>query len=353
MPFDRPTPATILARIQAEIDIALPGADARIRRSVEGVLAKVLAMSSHELYGFLDWNSRQILPDTAESEFLERHASLWGITRKAASPAIGTVQFTGTSGAIIPAGSTIVRNDDAAYTVDADITIAAGTGTGTVTAVTGGAGGNAAAGTKARLSSPIAGVVSEGVVQSGGLSGGADTEDDESLRARVIARIRQQPHGGAAFDYVTWAMEIPGVTRAWVWPEQYGAGTVAVTFVMDDKAGSIIPSGPEVAAVQEHIDALRPVTADVTVFAPIAAPVDFEVHLNPNSLAVQASVQAEIEDFLRREAVPGGTLYLSRLNEAISAAAGEFDHVLVAPAANVVSDFGDLATAGTFTWAGL
>ena len=52
MPFDRPTPAQLLSRIQAEIDIALPGSDARLRQSVEGIISRVLAMASHEMFGF-------------------------------------------------------------------------------------------------------------------------------------------------------------------------------------------------------------------------------------------------------------------------------------------------------------
>ncbi len=353
MPFDRPPPQDILQRIQAEIDIALPGADARVRRSVEGVMARVLAMSMHELYGYLGWASRQILPDSAEAEFLERHASLWGVFRKSAAAASGAVTFTGTDGAIVPAGSLLTRSDDSAYITLSDIAIAGGSGTGSVVATLAGAESNAVSGTRLRLSAPVAGVASEAPVQAGGLSGGADAEDDAALRARVIERIRQPPHGGAAFDYIVWALEVPGVTRAWVWPEQYGPGTLAISFVMDEKVGTILPSAGEVAAVQAYIDARRPVTADPTVIAPTALPVDFIVHLNPNSLSVQTAVRAEIEDFFRREAKPGGTLFVSRMREAISAAVGEFDHILVAPAGNVVAGFGQMPVPGTYTFAGI
>ena len=39
--------------------------------------------------------------------------------------------------------------------------------------------------------------------------------------------------GGAQADYVTWALAVPGVTRAWAASEQ-GAGTITVRFLMDD-----------------------------------------------------------------------------------------------------------------------
>ena len=118
MTFSRPTPAQIVDSIQTEFDVALPGADARLRRSVEFALSRSLAMAIHELYGYLDYISRQILVSTADTENLERHASEWGILRKSASPASGPIQFTGTNGSIIPAGAIVKRSDDIEYTVD-------------------------------------------------------------------------------------------------------------------------------------------------------------------------------------------------------------------------------------------
>ncbi len=353
MPFNRPTPTEILNRLEVELNAAFPGADAKLRNSVEAVLARLTAMAAHEMFGFLDWLSDQILPDTAEQEFLVRHGTIWNILRKAAGAAEGTITFTGTNGSTVPAGSILRRADNVEYSVDVDITVAGGTGTGVVTCLTPGASGNAGAGVKINLISPVAGVQSQANVTI--ISGGTDVESDEELRGRIIARIQKPPQGGAAHDYEAWALEVPGVTRAWPYPMQYGLGTVGLTFVMDNKAGTIIPSAGEVASVQTHIDdpAVRPVTADVTVFAPVAVPVNLEIHISPNSLAVQKAVKAELEAFFRREATPGGTLYKSRINEAISTAAGEFDHVLVTPSADIVMTFGQMPVIGTFTWAGL
>ena len=66
------------------------------------------------------------------------------------------------------------------------------------------------------------------------LDGGTDEETDEELRARVLRRIRQPPMGGDAYDYVAWALAVPGVTRAWCSPLEMGIGTVTVRFMMDD-----------------------------------------------------------------------------------------------------------------------
>lgn len=350
MSYNRPTPEELLERIQTEFDLYLPGADARLRRSVEFVLARILVIASHDLNGFIEYLAKQILVDTASAEYLERHAAIWGIDRKQGAKAAGSITFTGTDGITVPAGSILQSQNGTEYILDDDATIASGEATGSVTAAEIGTAGNAASGTKISLISPISGIQSEATVTIDGLGGGADIETDPSLTSRILARIQKPPHGGSKSDYEAWAKEVAGVTRAWVYPEQLGAGTVSVTFVLDNNETSIIPSSVDVENVQEYIDEVRPVTADVTVFAPTAVDVDFDISLSPNTVAIQNAVKAEIEDFFTREAEPGGTLYLSRLQEAISTADGEFNHVLNSPAADVEMSYGQMPMVGDFTW---
>ena len=183
MPFARPSPANIRDRMGAEIAVVLPGADARLRRSMEEVLVRSMAIASHELHGYIEWASAQILPDTAEDEVLARHAAIWGLTRIAATAAIGAVTFTGTAGAIVPANTELRRGDDARYLLAADVTIGGGgTGTGNVTARVAGAAGNAQAGVSLQLVAPVAGVQPSVVVAAGGLGAGVDAESDANLR---------------------------------------------------------------------------------------------------------------------------------------------------------------------------
>jgi len=351
MPFDRPLLPALIDRAEADIESRLPGTDAKLRRSNLNVLARVQAGGQHGLYGYLDWIAAQVLPDTAESELLDRHASIWLTTaRIPAAYAVGQAVVTGASGTVIPAGAVFQRADGAEYATDAEATVAGGTATIALTAVDAGQSGNAAAATTLSLATPISGLTATATVTAGALTGGADTESDEALRARLLARIRQAPHGGAAFDYVTWALEVAGVTRAWVSPGELGAGTVTVRFVRDDDA-SMIPDAAEVAAVQAYIDERRPVTAAVTVAAPIADALNFTLQLTPDTTACRAAVEAELRDLIRREAEPGGTILLSHIREAISLAADETDHVLTVPAANVTHATGHMAVFGVITWA--
>lgn len=350
MAWIRPLLQTLIDRNQADIEASLPGTDARLRRSNLNIIAKIISACTHGLYGYLEYIAKQILPDTADTTYLDRHASLWlSVPRKAASYATGQVVFTGSNGILIPAGTVLVRSDGIEYDTDADATIVAGTATANVTGMTAGQTTNAIANTQLSLASPIAGITGTVLVGSGALVGGADTEDDEDLRARVIARIKQAPHGGSDFDYETWALEVPGVTRAWVYPLELGIGTVVVRFVRDNDV-SLIPDAGEIAAVQAYIDERRPVTAQVTVAAPTAVPLNFSIDLTPDTAPVRAAVEAELRDLILREAIPGGTILLSHIREAISIAAGEQNYVMSAPAADVTNTVGNITTFGAITW---
>jgi uncharacterized phage protein gp47/JayE len=350
MPFDRrPTQPQINERIATDLEANLAGTDAHLRRSVLGVLARAQGGAIHGLYGYLNWISRQVFPDTAEADILERWAALWGIARKPAVPAIGPVTFAGNNNVTIPVGTVLQRSDGAMYTVQAMGVITGGTVTLPVEAQQPGAEGNATPGTRLLIAAQILGVQAEAFVAAEGLVGGADIESDEALRDRLLLRLRRPPHGGAAHDYVTWALEVPGVTRAWVVPAINGLGTVGV-FIVNDEAASPIPDAVLVQAVTDHIQALRPVTARVYVLAPIAFPINMTIAVTPDLPSVRAAVMSELQDLFRREAMPGGTIYVSHLDEAISLATGERDHRLDAPAANVVAPPGRMPMLGTVTW---
>lgn len=350
MPLNRPTLKDLSERVTSDIESRLPGADARLRRSNLNVLAKVLAGTAHGLYGYLNTIARQVIVDTADAESLERWANVWGVARTAATPAIGSVALTGTGNPTVPAGTELQRSDGVRFKVVADVRLIGGAGTAQLEALVPGANGNTEGGSTLLLPTAIAGVASQAVVGEAGLSGGTDTESDEGLRDRLLFRIQRPPQGGATSDYVAWAKAVPGVTRVWVRGQYTEANNVTVFFVRDNDPGTTIPTVGEVAVVQAHLDALRPVTADVVVLAPTPAPIDFEISVTPDSLDVRAAVQAELTDLLLRESEPGGTILISHIREAVSIAAGEHDHEVVFPAANVEADAGEMPTMGTITW---
>lgn len=348
MPFKRPSLADLVDQVETDIDSRLPDAGARARRSVLGVLARAVGGVGHLLFGYLSWLSRQVFVHSAEAEALESHGRVWGISRKAAATAGGDVIISGAAGTMVPAGTDLLAVDGRRYTVTTDTLVEPAGAAVPVTASVSGLAGNAAAGLALTLQTPVPGVESRATVAAGGLSGGADGEADEAYRSRILTRIQQPPAGGAPHDYVAWALAVPGVGRAWCSPREMGAGTVTVR-LLDSDGG--IPDATLLAGVTAHIEAARPIGADVYVLAPVAVPMAVEIAgLDPATPEVKAAVEAELADLLRREAAPGGTILISHIREAISLATGEHDHRLIAPAGDVAHATGEIAVLGPITW---
>jgi len=350
MAFSRPTLDVLKARIRADINARVPGADTRMPFSVLGVLADVIAGAVHLLYGFLDWISRQIHPDTADDEWLLRHGDVRDIQRIAATKAQGDVVFSGTNGVDIPPATTMQRADGVMFVTDALVTVAVGSATVSATAVDAGVGGVTLPGVPLTLVSPIAGIDSIGVVDVAGLTGGADEESVDAYRVRVLARWRQPTQGGNTNDYITWANEVAGITRAWVYPLENGDGTLVVRFMMDDTYGDGIPLAGDVVTLQAHLDIKRPVIAIVTAAAPTAKPIDMAISITPDTAQIRADAEAEINDLFRRRAMPGGSIYLSQINEAVSISEGEEDHTITGLVADVTSLPSEIPVVGVITW---
>jgi uncharacterized phage protein gp47/JayE len=354
MPFDRPSLDELRLRVRQDLMNRLPGTDAMLRWNNLRIVADTEAGAVHMLYGRLVWSFQQLFPDTAEGPFLDRWASIWGVPRRPATAAFGPVQFTANPGALYPAGYLMQRADGVQFSVLADAEEVNGVIALTVQATQPGAISNTEPGTELAAVNTVTGVNPLGYVQGNGLVGGADLESDELLRERVLLRIQSPPHGGTASDYVQWAMEVPGVTRAWCYPLELGPGTVVVRFMMDGVRAPAqgIPEPGDVTLVQAHIDTVKPVTAVVTVEAPAPLPVDVTISgLEDDTPDTRAAIQAELLDFFVRTAIPGEEVYPSQIIGAINTAAGVKKFLLVAPSAAIVPAAGEIAILGVLSFA--
>lgn len=340
MPFKRPTLIELDERIRNDIAGRMRiGNVARtaslIRRSTVRVLARVYAGACHLLYGALEWLAKQRFVHSMEAEFLDAEGLTYDIERKGSDFARGPVAVRGIDGAAVLPMTLCRRDDGMQYQVIDAPPIAGGVAEITVRAVNPGKDGNALGGTKLRFMSGVDGVNSELVVSEDGLRGGVDAERDEDYRDRILDRKREPPHGGAKHDYEAWAKEIVGVTRAWCLPLWMGDGTVGVMFVCDDDI-DIFPNDDQCAEIKSHIEAVRPVTAEVFVFPPMRREIDVIVKISPDTEDTRDAVRAEIADFLIREGAPESIIRVSRLSEAISTAIGEHHHYLIDPVNDMV-----------------
>ncbi|WP_236207881.1 baseplate J/gp47 family protein [Pseudomonas tohonis] len=347
--FSRPALPALINRLRTDLLTRLGEAD-ELRRSDAEVYARVLGEGINGLYGYLDWQARQYLPDLGDQESVERWGNMLGEWYAPAEAASGSVPVVGSVGASIPLSARWQSQSGLLYKPVASVVIDASPKLVEIVCEQTGSAGNLAEGEPLTLISPIAGVQSQAVVPVGGVAGGAEQEDIEGLRAKVLRRLSRPPQGGSRDDYESWALAAhPSVTRAWVYPLEQGPNTVVVRIVCDRLADPI-PTPQVIAAVQAYIDARCPVTTAVFVLAPVAELIAFSIDLTPNTPEVRAQVQSQLADLLRREGEPGGTLLRSRMTEAISLAAGETNHVLAVPATDLVLNVGHFPVMGVITW---
>jgi len=350
MPFTTPDYIAIRDAILRDIANQLP--DAAVGSDSDyAIRANAVAAAIEGIYQHQQWIARQILPDTADGDYLERWASLYGLTRKAASFADGSITFIGTVGASVPIGTEARTADDVAYvTTVANVIGAGGSVDIAAQAVTAGEAGNADAGTAVTLTSAPAGVSSAGVIVT--MTGGAAVESNADLLARLLSRIQQPPHGGARHDYEAWALAVAGVDRAYVFPLRRGLGTVDVV----PMPASGLPGVQLLSDVQDYIDDVRPVTADCLALSPTEVQVDVTGTLTLDGTRSLVDVVADINAALAAyfaTLAPGDTVVRTRIATIIGSVDGVADFVLSAPAANVATTVDDttveLATLGTVT----
>jgi uncharacterized phage protein gp47/JayE len=364
LPWSTPTLRSVRELVRGEITSALAGASF-VGNSVLRVLADAQAGLAHLVLRYIDWLARQLLPDTAEKEWLDRHGTIWlknadgSLGRKVATFAEGVVNFAGTQNTIVPSGTVLQATTDLAFETIEQIVIGVGPTECDVRALDPGVASNLAPGEA--LSTTVSGVDSVTVVS---MLGGTDMELDEDLRARVLLRIQQPPMGGDAGDYTQWALSVAGVTRAWVSPNEMGVGTATVRFMEDIVRASTggFPTVDDIAAVALYLNLVRPVTVkEIWVEAPIPEPINFTItNLDPDDTDVRARILASVNDMIYQKAaparalngvgVPAQTIYAAWVSQAIMEAEGVISFDLVM-ADHVMPNAGCLAILGVVTFA--
>lgn len=358
MPLNRPSLDTLRSRINADIELAT-GNNPSLRGTIEHAIANALAAGSHTLHGAVEFSAKQLFDATAEDEFLLRRAQPFGLTLILAVATAGPITTTGNDGTVIGAGEELQAPNGQLYTTDADATIVAGTVDVAVTARAAGAAANQIAGATLTFTQPPNGVDGTATVAAGGLVGGANQEGMERFKERFADRKKTPPRGGSSDDYVAWAKQASvDVTR--VWPvgnknnlDALEYGSVVIYFATDDLA-TPIPTAGHITTVDDYLNlaSIRPIGAkQIYVEAPVAKDLDITfTSLDPNNATVQAALEAELADLLKREAEPNGTILLSHIREAISIATGENDYTMTVPSADVTTLYNEMVVLGTITW---
>lgn len=338
MPWTTPTLRQVRELTRDNVSTALSGA-AMVANSVLRVMSDAMGALAHLTLRYIDWLALQLLPDTAETEWLDRHGQIWLVNadgskgRKAAAFAEGVVTMTGTVGVVVPIYTRLTGPQAPSafeYETTDEIIIGVEPTAVTIRARDAGAAGSLGSGETLGMVDSIDGVDSQAVVVE--LTGGADEESDADLRARVLKRIQQPPMGGDKTDYEQWALAVVGVTRAWCAPNEMGIGTVTVRVMLDELRWQDdgLPNEDDLIAITTYLDTVRPVAVkDFWVVAPIPEYLDIAIsNLERDDTTTRSKIAAAVLTMLRERATPGQTIYASWMSEAVSIATGEDHHDL-------------------------
>jgi uncharacterized phage protein gp47/JayE len=340
MPWSTPTLRTVRTLVRDSVNATLPGADANVPNSVLRVVSDSQGALCHLTLQYIDWLALQLLPDTAETEWLDRHGFIWlknadgSKGRKLATLASGTVTVVTTGGPsiLLPQFTQLQYSSTGiSYETLADITVGDTPTPVPTRALTPGSAGNLASGTTLGLTT-VAGIQTAATVIE--MDGGTDDETDDELRARILLRIQEPPMGGDATDYEQWALAVPGVTRAWSFPQEMGIGTCTLRFMMDDlraaNGGFPLPGDEDVVAA--YINVVRPVTVrDMFVEAPIPYPINLRItYLDIDNHATHGAIITRLQTEFLLRSKPGQTWYRAWTDEAIINAVGVNAYDLVA-----------------------
>ncbi len=266
---------------RGETLLVSPGSDAYLWASALAVQIEGTEAQAEQL-------TRDILPDEASTEALDRHAFVDGVTRLAGFAARMTVTVGSAvaTSYTIPSVTRMAFGDGTLYIVEtASVTTSGAPPTGTITvrAASTGANSNRGVSDVLTFTSTPTGLNSTGTVATI-VRAGTDAESDASLAQRIITRRRERPGSGNRADWRGWTLTYTGteIADAYVYPLLAppvafpGAGTpstpgtltvvatgpaqgddVTNTRIVPTDDASARTAGAELTRIQEFIEGTR------------------------------------------------------------------------------------------------
>lgn len=334
--FIVPTLEEIRASILRDYQTYYPNADTS-EDSDAYARASSLAACAEGIYAHQKWLIKQFFPDTADTEFLEKHAGLRGLRRRNATYAAGKgATISGNPDAVIAVGLQIKTEDGRFYeTTESAVISASGSAVVAVRSLATGAVQNIKTATKGSFMAAPVGVSTDVVLND--VVGATNAESDSSLLERLLNKIRRPAAGGNKYDYKDWALEVDGVEQAYVYPLRRGLGTVDIAITADNG----VPSDDTVRRAQEYIDQERPVTAkESKVVKPDVTKINFNIQVKISGVAlndIKTAIRNALTDYFNG-LIPGDDLIVSQCEAVVSDLIGVVDRRFVTPNANRKAD---------------
>ena len=338
----------VIARMDADVNAGLDPDDSAFLDTTEGgFYADLRNMSALEFERLYDFVSTEVVASMFLGLTFGEYLDGWGVTlgvpRKDEVKATGEVTFTGTDGALIATGTEIATPqtdpdaDPVSFVTTGSGTITGGTLTLAIAATEAGAQGNVASGSVSVLLSPLGDEVSA-VNNAEATTGGADVENDDQYRSRLLLEFGVGQGAGTQADYERWALTHGSVGFATVEPIWSGPGTVRV--IITDQQNNPV-SGTVITELQNDLDPVpergegrAPIGAIVTVATPTLLTVDVAATIVPVSgysldgaggtIPLESDIETAIRDYIDRLR-PGDDVVREKVSAQLFTVQGVYD----------------------------
>lgn len=254
--------------------------------------------------------------DTSYGEYLTMLAKQYGVIRKEATKATGTLTVKGTG--TIYAGATFATESGIQF-VATENTYIKENGKINIEASIAGVIGNVDAETINVISMSIPGINS--VINSEPTIGGYNEETDAELLDRYLFKVRNPATSGNKNNYELWAREIEGVGGARCIPLWNGNGTVKVVVI---DANLNIADETLLNKVRTYLEEEKPIGADLTVVS--ATPVNVKVAANIYGSVNEDEFKEKVYTYFKDIGFNRGYVSIAHIGKTLLECSGVIDY---------------------------
>lgn len=284
----------------------------------------------------------QTLVSFASAPSLDYLGELVGVTRLSSSAASCVIRFsliTGHNGVVIPEGTRVASNDGkVVFLTTENIEVPVGTFTADVQALAqtlGVVGNGYAAGEISEILDPLPFITDAANLAT--TDGGADTETDDVLRARIKLAPERFSNAGSKGAYEFHAKSAsPAILDVAITSPTPGTVNIYPLAGSLPTATSIL----NLVAAACNDEKVRPLTDTVVVLSPTGVTYDVEVELecytDANTSEIEAQVTAALNAFATQRSKQIGLDVMRSQITALCMVEGVYDVTIVQPAADVI-----------------
>lgn len=257
------------------------------------------AVQIYQAMQYADYAGKMSFLTYANGEYLDNLAALRGISRKTATPAKTTLQFSIesaiSSAVAIPAGTRVTNGNDVYFATDEYAEIPAGQTSVSVAATcteAGTVGTGFAVGEFSTLVNTIAYVAN--ATNTVETYGGAEAESDEDLKERIYEAPGGYSTTGPNDAYI-FHTKNASADIGDVYVTSESPGEVDVYFIMND---GTIPSASVIAEVESYLNdrTIRPLTDNVSVKTPMTSiyNIDLTYYIGTSDASAVSTIQDDV-----------------------------------------------------------